>query len=263
MHLRRHVHDLVKAAGDEIHELHFDHRPHAHQRRADGRAHDGRLGDGRVDHPILAELLQHPGRHLERAAIDADVFAQTERRRIALHLFPDSLANGVKVSQCGHAFTSSQVRPLSLVICVLAMDHFARLTPCRPRTRGQRTNDEGLMTSSLATNNPARNKRLPVRSSPSRHWPRFGIGHGGINFCADSAVEFLNPAAGHNLLREQDAFRAAGWDLSSPTRCNQLLRHIFGRVVRGMAGHAKRHALDEARAACPRARARWRAPTAS
>ena len=73
------VDDLVEAAGDEIGELHLRHRAQAHQAGADGRAHDGRFGDGRIHHAALAEMLEEAGGHFERAAVDADVFADAGR----------------------------------------------------------------------------------------------------------------------------------------------------------------------------------------
>jgi hypothetical protein len=82
------IDDLVEAAGDEIGELHFGHRPQSHQARADGRAGDGRFGDGRIDHALLAEMLEKAGGHLERAAVHADVLAQQEHVGVALHLLP-------------------------------------------------------------------------------------------------------------------------------------------------------------------------------
>ena len=98
MHLCRHVHNLVEAAGDEIHELHLGHRAHAHQRCPDGRTHNGRLGNGRVDHALLSEFLQHPGGDLERAAISTNVFSKQEHGRVAFHLLPDTLADSLKIS---------------------------------------------------------------------------------------------------------------------------------------------------------------------
>ena len=99
VHFRRHVHDLVKPAGDEIHKLHFHHRAHTHQRRANARAHHGGLADGRVDHPVFAELLQHARGDFEGAAIDANVLAHDENGRVALHLFPKALADGFQISE--------------------------------------------------------------------------------------------------------------------------------------------------------------------
>src|SRR5438445_6007004 len=40
--------------------------------------------------------------HFERAAIDADVLADAEDRRVALHLFPDPLADGFEIGDLWH-----------------------------------------------------------------------------------------------------------------------------------------------------------------
>ncbi len=95
------VDNLVEAAGDEIGELHLRHRPQPHEAGADGRADDGAFGNGRIHHAFLAEMLEESGGHFERAAVDADVFAQQEDVRVALHLFPQPLADGFQVS-CRH-----------------------------------------------------------------------------------------------------------------------------------------------------------------
>jgi len=75
---------------------------HAHQSRSHRRADDGGFGNRRVNDALGAEFLEHPGGHLERAAIVADVFAEQEDGRVALHLLPDSLANGVQKSHYRH-----------------------------------------------------------------------------------------------------------------------------------------------------------------
>ena len=97
-----HVGDLVERAADEVHELKFGDRAHAGERRAEGRAHDGRLGDGRVDDALGAKAVDEAVGDFERAAVDADVFANAEDGRIALHLLPDSLADGFEIGECGH-----------------------------------------------------------------------------------------------------------------------------------------------------------------
>ena len=57
---------------------------------------------GRVDHALRAEAVDEAFGDFERAAVDADVFADAEDRRIALHLFPDALANGFQIGDCCH-----------------------------------------------------------------------------------------------------------------------------------------------------------------
>src|SRR5215470_6556989 len=97
MGLGRHVHDLVKGAADEVHKLKFSNRPHAAQRSAESCPHNGHLGDRRVDHALRAEAVNETVGNLERAAINADVLAQTEHARVALHLLPYPLTNGFKI----------------------------------------------------------------------------------------------------------------------------------------------------------------------
>ena len=94
-----HVADLVEGAADEVHELKFGDRAHAGERRAESRAHDGGFGDGRVDDALGAEAVDESVGDFERAAVDADVFAEAEDGRVALHFFPDSLADGFEIGK--------------------------------------------------------------------------------------------------------------------------------------------------------------------
>ena len=94
-----HVGDLVEGAADEIHELKFGDGAHAGERRAEGRADDGGLGDGRVDDALGAEAVDESVGDFEGAAVDADVFAEAEDGGVAVHFFPDSLADGFEVGE--------------------------------------------------------------------------------------------------------------------------------------------------------------------
>ena len=94
-----HVDDLVEGAADEIHELELGHRTHAGERGAEGRAHDGGFRDGRVDDALGAEAVDEAVGDFERAAVDADVFAEAEDGGIALHFLPDSLADGFEIGE--------------------------------------------------------------------------------------------------------------------------------------------------------------------
>ena len=69
---------------------------------AKGRAHDRRLGNGRIDDALDAEAVNEAVGDVERAAVDPDVFSDAEHARIALHLFPDSLADGFEVGHGRH-----------------------------------------------------------------------------------------------------------------------------------------------------------------
>ena len=92
-----HVADLVEVAADEIHELKFSDRAHAGERSSEGCADDGGFGDGRVDDALGAEAIDESVGDFEGAAVDADVFAEAEDGGVAVHFFPDSLADGFEV----------------------------------------------------------------------------------------------------------------------------------------------------------------------
>ena len=97
MSLRDHVGDLVEGAADEVHELEFGDGAHASERGSKGRAYNGGLGDGRVDDSLGAETVDESVGDFEGAAVDADVFAEAEDGWVAVHFFPDSLADGFEV----------------------------------------------------------------------------------------------------------------------------------------------------------------------
>ena len=106
------VGDLVEAAGDEIDELHFDHGPQAEIAHAAGRADDGGFADGRVDHALGAEFREQAFGDLERAAVDADIFAESDDGGVALHLFEQRLANGLEHGDFGHLAAPPALLPL-------------------------------------------------------------------------------------------------------------------------------------------------------
>jgi hypothetical protein len=94
MRLRDHVAYLVEGAADEVHELEFGDGTHAGERRSESRANYGGLGDGRVDDTFGAEAIDETISHFKSPAVDADVFAEAEDGGVAVHFFPDSLADG-------------------------------------------------------------------------------------------------------------------------------------------------------------------------
>src|ERR1700723_1133399 len=69
------VGDLIKAAGDEINELHFGDGAQAEEAHAAGRADDGGFGDRSFDDPFAADFPDQPVGDFERAAVHADIFA--------------------------------------------------------------------------------------------------------------------------------------------------------------------------------------------
>src|ERR1051326_3196450 len=93
MRLGHHVDDLVEGAADEVHELELGHGTHAGERRAKRRADNRRFGNGRIDHALRAEVMNETVSHFERAALNADAFADAEGGGVGLHLFPESLAD--------------------------------------------------------------------------------------------------------------------------------------------------------------------------
>ena len=84
-------------------------------RRPESRAHNGGLGDGRVDDALGAEAVDETVGDFESPAVDADVFAEAEDSWIAVHFFPDSLADGFEVSELHRirfqSFKVSKFRP--------------------------------------------------------------------------------------------------------------------------------------------------------
>src|ERR1700690_579273 len=102
MRLGDHVADLVHGAADEIHELKLGYRPHSGERGAERRAHNGGFGDGSVNHALGAEAVDEAVGDLKGSAVDADVLADAENGRIALHLFPNSLTDGFQISKLRH-----------------------------------------------------------------------------------------------------------------------------------------------------------------
>ena len=82
--LRRLVDDLLHRERREVRELELEDRPQAGQRRADRDAGAAELGDRRVDDPVGAEAVDEVARHLEGAAVDADVLAHQDHAPVAL-----------------------------------------------------------------------------------------------------------------------------------------------------------------------------------
>ena len=94
--------EVIPRARDEVGELHLGDGPQPHDRRAGRAAHDRRLGERRVDHAPRAELLLEAQRHLERAAVHADVLADHEDALVAAHLLAEPVADRLKVGLLRH-----------------------------------------------------------------------------------------------------------------------------------------------------------------
>ena len=130
-----HVADLVEGAADEVHELELGDGAHAGERRAEGRAHDGGLGDGRVDDALGAEAVDESVGDFEGAAVDADVFAEAEDGGIAVHFFPDSLADGFEVGKLHkvsefQGFRVSKTKPLATDLHGLTRINLLQMDGC-------------------------------------------------------------------------------------------------------------------------------------
>ena len=65
------------------------------------------LADRRVDDPLGAEPVEQPVGHLEGAAVRADVLAEAEDARVALHLLEQALADGLEVGDLSHRASPS------------------------------------------------------------------------------------------------------------------------------------------------------------
>src|SRR5215472_102749 len=109
MRLGQQVNDLVKGASDEVHELKLGHRTHSGEGCAEASVHDGHLGDRSIDHAFGSEAIDEAVGDLESAAVDADVFSDAKDGGIALHLFPDALADCLEVGNGCH-IGSKQLR---------------------------------------------------------------------------------------------------------------------------------------------------------
>src|SRR5258706_39205 len=97
-------------ARDEVDDLHLRHGAQPHVRRTGCRADNGGLGDRRVDDARFTELLRKAIGDLERAAVEPDVLAEDEDALVALHLFPEALAQCFEERDFGHQRVSGPTR---------------------------------------------------------------------------------------------------------------------------------------------------------
>src|ERR1700686_2071341 len=98
---RYHVDDLIEGAADEIHELELGHGAQSGESSSEGSAYDGRLRNRRIDHAFGTEAVDEAIGDFEGSAVDTDVLAQTKDGWVALHLLPDSLADGFEIGDDG------------------------------------------------------------------------------------------------------------------------------------------------------------------
>ena len=98
------VHDLIEGGEDEVAELDLGHRLEAVHGHPDGGADDPALRERRIDDAGLAEFLVEPGGGAEDAAELADVLAEEDDARIALHLDPECVVDGLDDVPLGHGY---------------------------------------------------------------------------------------------------------------------------------------------------------------
>ena len=96
--------ELVEAAGDEIDELHFGDGAQAKIAHAAGSADDGAFADGRIDDALPAEFFEQTFAGLERAAIDADIFADENHAGVGGHFFEHGLLDGFEKGDGSHGY---------------------------------------------------------------------------------------------------------------------------------------------------------------
>src|SRR5262245_52489062 len=102
------IRNLIESAGNEIRELHFRDRPHPHQCGANGRSHNSRFRNRRIDDAPLAKSLEHACSDFERAAVNADIFAEDEDTIVLFHFLPNALTNRFDVSCKAHCSVASK-----------------------------------------------------------------------------------------------------------------------------------------------------------
>src|ERR1035437_4282988 len=135
--LGREVREEVEGARDEVDELHLGDGTHAAHRRADGAAHDRLFGERRVEDALFPEPLLQPFRHLEGAAVDADVLPEDEDARIAFHLLEEGLTDGLEVEDldAGGAVRRERERGPGSRDAWVGHQRPPMNTPARPRSR--------------------------------------------------------------------------------------------------------------------------------
>src|SRR5205085_10667613 len=93
----------VEGASDEVHELKLRDRSHTGERSPERRPYNGRFGNWRINDALRAEAVDETVGDFESPTIDSDIFTEAEHCGVALHLLPDSLADGFEVSDSRHA----------------------------------------------------------------------------------------------------------------------------------------------------------------
>src|SRR5215467_2716730 len=243
--LGNHVGNLVHGAGDEVHELKFGDGAHTGERGSEGCAHDGRFSDGSIDDAFGAEAVDESVGDFERAAVNADVFAETENGGIALHFFPDSLADGFEVGELHRVWClgfGQNPRPgrVSAAHRSLQMHGgFGCLVAARPLSYfGSSVLGFDFVTAVFAED-PA--------------FGRFGRGHRGVHgdfaFCLDDLIDMRNQRfvflAGQPLFVTQQVILKACNRVALFPEFKHFLRYVAGGVVNGVPFHAHHFGFNE------------------
>src|SRR5207253_10602876 len=107
--------DLIVCGQGEVDCHHLGYWEQAGHGGDDAHADDRVLGDRRVAYPLLTELVEQPGGHLERAPEHADVLAHQEHALVSLQLLAQRGVERVAVAHLGHQDASSPRRTASLI----------------------------------------------------------------------------------------------------------------------------------------------------
>src|SRR5690606_17228238 len=85
MDLGQVVHDLVEPLRDKVCELHFNHRLHAPDGKAQRGPHHGRFTQWRIAYALRAKLLQEAFCDFKHTTITPDILAHKHELRISFH----------------------------------------------------------------------------------------------------------------------------------------------------------------------------------
>src|SRR5438094_2675389 len=99
MSLRDHVDNLVEGTANEIHKLKLGDRTHAGERRPEGCTHDRGLSNWGIYDALRAKAIDETVSDFEGPTVDTNVLANAEHSGILLHFLPNSLADGLKISE--------------------------------------------------------------------------------------------------------------------------------------------------------------------